>query len=75
MAQVGEAVGLQGEKLKAGYYFGSPEYDERVFKKQHKLGLPSRDDQNRLEKLESILHEMVDDQKLKFLPPNRWMVI
>lgn len=75
MAQVGEAAGLHGRELQAQYYFGSPRYDESVFKRQRRLGIPSTNDPRRLEKLESILNEMVDDKKLKFLPPDRWMVV
>jgi hypothetical protein len=38
-------------------------------------GLPSVHDPNREEKIEAILHRMVDDNKLRFHPPNFWSIV
>jgi hypothetical protein len=46
-----------------------------VFKKQAKLGLPGLGDCDRQQKLENILHDMVEVGKLRFHPPNMWSVL
>lgn len=39
---------------------------------QRKFGIPSLNDSCRTQKIELILHEMAEDGKLEFHPPNEW---
>lgn len=40
-----------------------------------KYGLPVREDKNARQKIEDVLHEMVEDGKLRFHPPERWTIV
>jgi hypothetical protein len=41
---------------------------------QSKMGLPGIQDIDRLQKLEQILHDMVEAGRLRFCPPNSWSI-
>jgi hypothetical protein len=45
-----------------------------ALERHRKLGLSAPNDPARLKRLEEILNEMVDDNRLAFHPPNAWMV-
>jgi len=46
-----------------------------ALKKQEKKGLPGVHDADRRQKLENILHDMVEAGKLRFHPPSMWSVL
>jgi hypothetical protein len=57
-----------------GKEFDRKEY-RQIFKKQAKLGLPGINDADRQQRIENILHDMVEANKLRFHPPNMWSVL
>lgn len=42
---------------------------------EKRFGLPSVRDAERNEKIETVLHRMVDDNKLRYHPPNMWSIV
>jgi hypothetical protein len=44
-------------------------------KVERRYGLPSVRDPHRNERIEEILHRMVDDNRLRFHPPNMWSIL
>jgi hypothetical protein len=48
---------------------------ERQLHLQRKLGRPDIHAADREQRLEGILHDMVEANKLKFHPPNMWSVL
>lgn len=77
IAQRGEALG--GNEAIEDYILWAEEPDtteyRNALKKQTKMGLPDVHDPRRLQRLENILHDMVDAGRLRFHPPNMWSVL
>ena len=77
IAQQYEALG--GDEAIDGIVLFGQDLDreeyKQVFKKQAKLGLPGVRDPNRQQRIEAILHDMVEAGKLRFHPPNMWSVL
>lgn len=48
---------------------------EKIKKVTRKYGLPLIDDPKRTEKIEAILHNMVDAKRLNFHPPDRFSIV
>lgn len=46
----------------------------KLTRKQSKMGLPGIRDTDRQQKLEQILHDMVEAGRLRFHPPNSWSI-
>jgi hypothetical protein len=78
-AIIGEATGRTYQKtyLAKGMYdaFFSEEDRAKCRAVAKKYGLPVREDKNARQKIENVLHEMVEDGKLRFLPPERWSIV
>jgi hypothetical protein len=51
------------------------EFKRELKKVDRRFDLPPVRDLNRDDKIESILHQMVDDNKLRFHPPNMWSIL
>jgi hypothetical protein len=68
-AAIGEGIGL----------LPTPEEEQRITGElrnvEKRYGLPSVRDPERSKKMETILHEMVNDNRLRFHPPNMWSIV
>lgn len=77
IAQIEDACGR--ETLAKAFLTGQGSKEEdkaakKSFFRQRRLGLPDVGDPNRDRKVEKLLQEMVDVEKLTFYPPNRYAI-
>lgn len=77
LTQRQEAVG--GDEAIRDYLLWADAPDTKqvraVAKRHLKMGLPGIHDADRQQRLEGILHDMVDAGRLRFHPPNMWSVL